>query len=250
MKIDLITRAQLEAINKRNLRYPLADAEKDYFLAVILKIIYSSFLADSLVFKGGTAIHHCYLEQLRFSSDLDFTTIRTINLIKLKKIFDEHEFINIKNLNKRKYSLNFYLQYRGILQQPNSINININTNQKVLLKPKWSSYGNYYNVDVKVNLMNIKEIAAEKIRTLNERIRGRDFYDLYLIKSKFKLNLKEAIEILRRKELFRPFSKESLKENMHLALEAYDSEINNLYLKQFVSKENLNSMIREIIKEI
>ena len=37
---------------------------------------------------------------------------------------------------------------------------------------------------------------------------------------------------------------------MHLALEAYDSEIKNLYLKQFVSKENLNSLIREIIKEI
>ena len=37
MKIDLITRAQLEVINKRNLRYPLADAEKDYFLAVIPK---------------------------------------------------------------------------------------------------------------------------------------------------------------------------------------------------------------------
>ncbi len=67
MKIDLITRAQIEVINKRNLRYPLADAEKDYFLAVILKIIYNSLLADSLVFKGGTAIHHCYLEQLRFS---------------------------------------------------------------------------------------------------------------------------------------------------------------------------------------
>jgi hypothetical protein len=40
MKIDLITRSQLEVLNKRSLRYPLADAEKDYFLAIILKIIY------------------------------------------------------------------------------------------------------------------------------------------------------------------------------------------------------------------
>ena len=181
---------------------------------------------------------------------MDFTAIQSINLVKLKRIFDEHEFINLKKLNEKKYSLNFYLQYKGILQQPNSVNININTNQKVLLEPNWSSYDNYYNVDVKVNSMNIKEIAAEKIRTLNERIRGRDLYDLYLIKSKFKLNLKEAIEILRQKELFKPFTKESLKENMHLALEAYDSEIKNLYLKQFVSKESLNSLILDIIKEI
>ena len=67
MNIDLITRSQLEAINKRGLRYPLADAEKDYFLAIILKIIYNSFLGELLVFKGGTVIYHCYLEQFRFS---------------------------------------------------------------------------------------------------------------------------------------------------------------------------------------
>ncbi|UCC40275.1 MAG: nucleotidyl transferase AbiEii/AbiGii toxin family protein [Candidatus Aminicenantes bacterium] len=53
----------------------MADAEKDYFLAVILKMIYNSFLADSLVFKGGTAIHHCYLEQLRFSNVYHSTQI-------------------------------------------------------------------------------------------------------------------------------------------------------------------------------
>lgn len=29
MKIDLMTRLQLEVINKKGLKYPLADAEKD-----------------------------------------------------------------------------------------------------------------------------------------------------------------------------------------------------------------------------
>jgi len=58
MKIDLLTKAQLSIINKEHFRYPLAIAEKDYFLAVVLQIIYSSNLADRLVFKGGTAIHH------------------------------------------------------------------------------------------------------------------------------------------------------------------------------------------------
>lgn len=32
MKIDLTTRSQLEVLNKRSLRYPLAFAENDYFL--------------------------------------------------------------------------------------------------------------------------------------------------------------------------------------------------------------------------
>ncbi len=35
MKIDLITRSQLEVLNKKGLRNPLADTEKDYILAGI-----------------------------------------------------------------------------------------------------------------------------------------------------------------------------------------------------------------------
>jgi predicted nucleotidyltransferase component of viral defense system len=78
MNIDLLSKAQLSLINKNNLKYPLAIAEKDYMLAVILQILYSSSLKDKLIFKGGTAIHHLYLNQLRFSEDLDFTAIDTI----------------------------------------------------------------------------------------------------------------------------------------------------------------------------
>jgi predicted nucleotidyltransferase component of viral defense system len=72
----LLTRQQLELLNRRTLRYPLAIAEKDYFLALALTIIADSPLKDSLVFKGGTALHHCYLPQHRFSEDLDFSSRR------------------------------------------------------------------------------------------------------------------------------------------------------------------------------
>lgn len=119
MKIDLITRSQLEVINKKELRYPLADAEKDYFLAVILKIIYNSFLGELLVFKGGTAIYHCYLDQFRFSKDLDFTALQPIEPSKIKETLEEYEFLKVKNLKEKKYGLDFSLQYRGMLPLPN-----------------------------------------------------------------------------------------------------------------------------------
>ena len=53
MKIDLLDRPRLEVLNKRGLKYHLQDAEKDYFLAVILSIFYDSELKDTLVFKGA-----------------------------------------------------------------------------------------------------------------------------------------------------------------------------------------------------
>ena len=68
-----ISRQQLQIINRKQLRYPLDVAEKDYHLALALQQLAASTLANTLVFKGGTALHHCYLPQHRFSEDLDFT---------------------------------------------------------------------------------------------------------------------------------------------------------------------------------
>ena len=74
MNIPIITRQQFEIINRKTLRYPLQIAEKDYFLALVMLIISQSNLREKLVFKGGTALQHCYLGQYRFSEDLDFSS--------------------------------------------------------------------------------------------------------------------------------------------------------------------------------
>ncbi len=74
MKATLLTRSQLEIINRKTLRYPLQIAEKDYMLAVVMQIISGSLWGKTLVFKGGTALNHCYLDQYRFSEDLDFSS--------------------------------------------------------------------------------------------------------------------------------------------------------------------------------
>ena len=107
MKIDLINRARLEVLNKRNLKYNLQDAEKDYFLAVILGIVYDSELSNVLVFKGGTAIYHCYLEQIRFSRDLDFTAVQNVKIGLLEEVFAGYDILKIRNVKEKKYGLDF-----------------------------------------------------------------------------------------------------------------------------------------------
>jgi predicted nucleotidyltransferase component of viral defense system len=71
-----LIRPQFELINRKTIKYPLQIAEEDYFLALAIQLVYDSFLSKKLIFKGGTAIHHCYLPQRRFSEDLDFTIKR------------------------------------------------------------------------------------------------------------------------------------------------------------------------------
>jgi len=103
MKIDLLDRPRLEVLNKRGLRYNVQDAEKDYFLAVILSIMYGSGLKDTLVFKGGTAIYHCYLEQLRFSKDLDFNARKKLKPSDVEGLFSGFETFKLKDIQEKKY---------------------------------------------------------------------------------------------------------------------------------------------------
>ena len=87
MTLELLSKAQLQIINRRGLQYPLDAAEKDYLLALVAKIIYESELKEKLVFKGGTALYHTYLPQLRFSEDLDFTALSPVSLEELANVF-------------------------------------------------------------------------------------------------------------------------------------------------------------------
>jgi len=190
MKIDLLDRSRLEILNKRGLRYHLQDAEKDYFLAVILSIFYDSELKDVLVFKGGTAIYHCYLGQFRFSKDLDFTSRTKLKSMDIEKLFLGFEMFRLKDMEEKKYGLGFSVQYRGALAHPDRIEIDINTNQKVLLEPKMLKYNNYYGIEFSCPVMDENEIFAEKIRTLNDRARPRDPYDIVMLKKSLGLKSK------------------------------------------------------------
>ena len=85
----MITRQQLEIINRKTLKYPLHIAEKDYFLTLVMQIISASSTGKALIFKGGTALHHCYLDQYRFSENLDFSSNqRSLSIEEVRKIFD------------------------------------------------------------------------------------------------------------------------------------------------------------------
>lgn len=250
MKIDLLGRSQLEILNKRGPKYNLQDSEKDYFLAVILSILYSSGLKDTLVFKGGTAIYHCYLEQIRFSKDLDFTARMKLKLSDIEDLFSGFEIFKLKDKEEKKFGLAFSVQYRGVLTQPDTIEVDINTNQKVLLEPKIMEYKNYYGVKLSCPVMDKLEIFAEKIRTLNDRARPRDPYDLVILQKKLGLKVDEGLTLLTKKEMFRPLDKERISENLRISQERFEDEMEELYYREPVSRIEIKKLADEILKMI
>jgi predicted nucleotidyltransferase component of viral defense system len=97
LTIRLLNKQELQFLNKKNLKYDLAAAEKDYMLALTIDLISKSELKDRLVFKGGTAIHHCYLKQSRFSEDLDFTSVDgNLGMKEVAAVLERFDFYDIK----------------------------------------------------------------------------------------------------------------------------------------------------------
>src|SRR3989339_360648 len=204
----MITRQQLEIINRKSLRYPLHIAEKDYFLALVMQIITASSTGKTLIFKGGTALHHCYLDQYRFSEDLDFSSNRQLlSIEEVRKIFDNIDYLSIKKdyLSEATIKLE-KLQYTGPLIQPNSLKVEIDFLQNVLLPPQTLVYHNVWGVDFKVRVMDVREICAEKLRAMSDRARYRDFYDLFLLLEKYPLDLEEIISFIKQKEIRQPIT--------------------------------------------
>jgi len=250
MKIDLLDRSQLELLNKRGPKYNLQDAEKDYFLAIILSIFYNSELKDELVFKGGTAIYHCYLDQLRFSKDLDFTAKSKLMLSNLEKQIKSFEIFNLKDMNEKKYSLDLSIQYHGVLIQPDTIQVNINTNQKILIEPKTMEYKNYYGLKFFCQVMDKTEIFAEKIRTLVDRARPRDCYDLIIMQKNFGIEVKKALAILEKKELHNPLDMKTIEENLKISLDRFEDEMRELYYRQPISKDEIEKFAHELLQNL
>jgi len=244
----MLTRPQLEIINRKSLKYPLHIAEKDYLLSLVLQVITASELGKTLIFKGGTALHHCYLEQYRFSEDLDFSANQTaISLEQVRKVFESVDYLNIKKDYVSEATVKVEkLQYVGPLIQPNSLKVEIDFLQNVILAPQVLKYHNVWGVDFTVSVMDIREICAEKIRAMSDRARYRDFYDMYLILNTHEINLTEVIELVKQKEIRQPISKANVEQNWRIVLTQKDTEMGQIYYSKKVEDRKIEKMIQSL----
>jgi predicted nucleotidyltransferase component of viral defense system len=246
--IHLVSKDQLTILNRQNYKYPLAIAEKDYLLAIVSKIIFDSVLSGKLIFKGGTALHHVYLPQLRFSEDLDFSSNATkLDLGEVKNIFSKFDFLEIKKDYVSGATIKIEkLQYSGPLIQPNSLKVEIDFLQNVVLPPIEMDYQNVFGVKTKVRVMDIREIAAEKIRAMNDRARYRDFFDFVIISNKLKINLKEILDLVRQKEIRKTISQDNILNNWGVAKLDRQEDLQTIYLTKELSDGEIENTLNEL----
>jgi predicted nucleotidyltransferase component of viral defense system len=244
----MLSRQQLEIINRKSLKYPLHIAEKDYSLALVLQVITNSTLGKTLIFKGGTALHHCYLEQYRFSEDLDFSANQTpVDIKEVREMFANIDYLQIKKDYLSEATIKIEkLQYAGPLTQPNSLKVEIDFLQNVVLPPQTLSYHNVWGLEFNVAVMDIREICAEKIRAMSDRARYRDFYDTYLVLDTHRIDLKEVVELVKMKEVRQPITKTNIEKNWQIVLTQKESEMRQIYYSRQVEDAAIEKMIRSL----
>jgi predicted nucleotidyltransferase component of viral defense system len=178
----MITRRQLRQQASRQ-GVSLGALEKDYVLTLILQRIYAEEVwRETLVFKGGTALHKLYLHR-RLSLDLDFTAQEPVNLESIRpalevteiqgQVKDAHAFHDALTIDR--------LGFVGPLQHPNSIKVDVSFRERVQLAPRRATLTTAYLPPFAVTCMALEEILAEKIRAALMRRAPRDYFDLWLL---------------------------------------------------------------------
>lgn len=244
-----ISRQQLAAINKRTLQYTLDIAEKDYFLGVALSLIAASPLKEKLVFKGGTAIHHCYLPQYRFSEDIDFSTLDQQGLTAetIKRVLEQGGLFQVRKQHVSHATIKIErLWYPGILDQPGAIKVEIDHMQQVVLPPVERTYANVWGIPLTVAVMDVREICAEKLRAASQRARYRDFYDLFLLFEAFAPSLDEIVALMRQKEVRSPIMMENLRESWRRARNEFSAGRDLVHYARTIPDDAIAAMVASI----
>ena len=246
--MNKLTRQQLELINRKTLQYPLQIAEKDYFLALAIQLVYNSPLKDTLIFKGGTAIHHCYLPQQRFSEDLDFTSLDPhISTEEIATVLESSGCFLVKKSYQSSYTIKIErLQYQGLLGQPGNIKFEVDHHQNVILPGITIRYQNVWKVPAFAQVMDQREICAEKIRAISQRARYRDFYDLYFLINALRVSVQESIAILRQKEIRTPIIAANILDNWSVAKEQMERDLGSIYCSEAVTNKEIEIFIQHI----
>ena len=185
-KLELTRIAEIKHLTIRN-------TEKDYLIELLLYILSDD--RRSLVLKGGTALYKFY-NLNRFSEDLDFDVVgKRFDIDKMiKKIIRHLELAGMqrtifeKTEHGNEINIRFAIRgplYDGSKNSMSRVTINISKRERPIspsMKLLISTFPEIPSFELSV--LNIEEIAAEKIRCIITREKPRDIYDLWFLSKK------------------------------------------------------------------
>ena len=208
----ILSRSELHRLANRE-KVALGVLEKDYVLTEVLKSLSQLPELNGLfTFKGGTALRKTYFPDWRYSEDLDFTVTRNMTKEELRQILDtwyrqveqsSRILLTTRMLHKPDGYARVRIQFVSSLAYPAMIYMDLSFDEPLCLEPQFRKVltAPFPDEERTIQVYPLEELMAEKMRSLVERGKSRDYYDVWrlLKEQRSQMNLKLLGVVLEKK---------------------------------------------------
>ncbi|MEO0114864.1 MAG: nucleotidyl transferase AbiEii/AbiGii toxin family protein [candidate division WOR-3 bacterium] len=155
--------------------------KQEQFELEVLERLNSKRLLTNLVFGGGTMLRLCYGLD-RFSVDLDFWLIKTIDVNKLFNDLKQYlgQYYTLTDSENKFYTLLLELKSKSY---PRRLKIEIRKELKKVATENAIAYSKYSNTQVLLKVVSLEAMMGLKIESFLARKEIRDVFDIeFLLK--------------------------------------------------------------------
>ena len=190
---------------------PTSTVERDYAQDWLL----ANLKNQSLALKGGTGIRKVFIPDYRFSDDLDFTITGSVDVGTIHDIIDaamaqarkasgipfDTAFALRENRNGYVTDIFFPMLLSGHSRLKIKVDITKSSVEGNLLPFIFKKINHPYSdrCEGAVRVFSLEEMAAEKVRSVFQRTRARDLFDVHRLVVGQMVDIKILNGILRRK---------------------------------------------------
>jgi predicted nucleotidyltransferase component of viral defense system len=164
------------------------QVEQDLVISRSLVDLFSdSFIAESLAFRGGTALHKLYLHpQSRYSEDIDLVQISEGPIgPAIDKIREILSFMGKPKISQKDRNNTMIFKFESEIQPVQILRLKVETNCREhhsvygLEKKHFNVNSSWYSRECHITTYQIEELLGTKLRALYQRKKGRDLFDIY-----------------------------------------------------------------------
>jgi len=184
-----------------------AHVEQDLIISRALVAIFQSpFLAERLVFRGGTALHKLYFDiPRRYSEDIDLVQIISAPIGQVIDTLQQllNGFLGAPRRKQTEQSviLTYRMESEGPPVVKMRLKVEINTREHFSVegyqKQSFTVQSRWFKGNCEITTYTLEELLATKLRALYQRRKGRDLFDLWLGITEGKADAGKVIQIFK-----------------------------------------------------
>ncbi|OGT38340.1 MAG: hypothetical protein A3F11_05810 [Gammaproteobacteria bacterium RIFCSPHIGHO2_12_FULL_37_14] len=178
------------------------QVEQDLIISRALISLYERpKIKNSLVFRGGTALHKLYIKPpARYSEDIDLVQIVSEPIGKiLDEIRSALAWLGEPGRKLTERSAKLLYRYTACDNSKRKLKVEINTTEHYhfsdLIDLDFTVSNSWYSGNFKLRTYQLNELIGTKMRALYQRRKGRDLFDLWVVLKNDLIDPQEVVKI-------------------------------------------------------